>query len=59
MATTVSYMGYVARVEYDPRDEIFVGRVDLPDALVSFHGETFEALMLEFRNAITDYERTN
>ena len=26
MTNTMTYEGYTARVEYDPRDEIFVGR---------------------------------
>jgi len=56
MATTVSYRGYVARVEYDPRDDILHGRLDLSDSIVSFHGATFDELMIDFRHAIEDFE---
>ena len=27
MNNTMNYLGYIARVEFDPRDEIFVGRL--------------------------------
>lgn len=34
---TISYGGYHARVEYDLRDNIFVGRVLAVPEIVSFH----------------------
>ncbi|GAA0712260.1 type II toxin-antitoxin system HicB family antitoxin [Dokdonella soli] len=51
----MSYKGYSARVEYDPRDEIFVGRIlGIADA-ISFHGATVKALTSDFRTAVDHY----
>lgn len=36
----MSYKGYDARVEYDPRDEIFVGRILGIAEPISFHDAT-------------------
>lgn len=52
MATTVSYRGYVARIEYDPRDDIFIGRVDQRESAFSFRGATFSELMLDFQRVV-------
>ena len=37
---TMTYKGYTARVEYDERDNIFVGRVLGIRTIISFHGKT-------------------
>ena len=37
---TMSHKGYTARVEYDERDNIFVGRILGIRNIISFHGET-------------------
>ncbi|WP_269458623.1 hypothetical protein [Sterolibacterium denitrificans] len=37
---TMTYKGYTARVEYDERDNIFVGRILDIHGTISFHGET-------------------
>lgn len=56
MASSISYCGYVARVEYDLRDNMFIGRVDLRDgAVISFYGETIRDLNVAFIAAIDDY----
>jgi predicted HicB family RNase H-like nuclease len=52
---TMKHKGYVARIEYDDRDDIFVGRVLGLRAIVSFHGETVSALRRNFRAAIEDF----
>lgn len=55
MNNTMSYRGYVARVEFDPRDEIFVGRVlGIVDS-ISFHGATVKELATDFHGAIDHY----
>ncbi len=55
MNNTMMYKGYVARVEYDPRDEIFVGCVlGLVDS-VTFHGASVAELALDFHAAIDAY----
>lgn len=51
----MTHKGYTARVEYDERDDIFVGRVLGIRAIISFHGQTVRELREEFVNAIDDY----
>jgi len=52
---TMSYKGLTARIEYDDRDGIFVGRLDGIRSIVSFHGETVADLRIRFRAAVDDY----
>ncbi|MDP3478239.1 MAG: type II toxin-antitoxin system HicB family antitoxin [Desulfoprunum sp.] len=52
---TMSYKGYTARIEFDERDNIFVGRVLGARSIISFHGETVAELRCEFETAIDDY----
>lgn len=52
---TMTFKGYTARVEYDERDDIFVGRILGIRAIISFHGETVAELRSEFERAIKDY----
>ena len=52
---TMSHNGYTARVEYDERDNIFVGRVLGIRSMISFHGETVAELRTEFEHAVDDY----
>jgi predicted HicB family RNase H-like nuclease len=55
MNNTMTYKGYIARVEFDPRDEIFVGRVLGIEARISFHGETVAKLRAGFHAAVDHY----
>ena len=52
---TMTYKGYTARVEYDERDHLFVGRILGIRNIISFHGETVAELRAEFELAIKDY----
>lgn len=52
---TMSYKGYTARVEYDERDNIFVGRILGIRSIISFHGVTVAELRTEFEHAVKDY----
>ena len=52
---TMTYKGYTARIEFDERDSVFVGRVLSVCTIISFHGETVAELRTEFEAAITDY----
>jgi predicted HicB family RNase H-like nuclease len=52
---TMTYKSYTARVEYDERDNIFVGRVLGIRNMISFHGETVAELRAEFELAVKDY----
>jgi len=52
---TMTYRGYTARVEYDERDDILVGRILGIRDIVSFHGATVAALRRQFQSAVRDY----
>ncbi len=49
---TMTYKGYTARIEFDERDAIFVGRVLGVKAVIGFHGETVAELRADFEAAI-------
>jgi predicted HicB family RNase H-like nuclease len=51
----MTYNGYSARVEYDERDEIFVGRILGIRAIISFHGATVAQLRRRFEAAVRSY----
>ncbi|SDX01407.1 type II toxin-antitoxin system HicB family antitoxin [Pseudomonas sp. NFACC08-1] len=52
---SITYKGYTARVEFDERDDIFVGRVLGGRDIISFHAESVTELRAEFASAIEDY----
>ena len=52
---TMSHKGYIARVEYDESDDIFVGRILGIRSIISFHGETVAQLRSEFELAVKEY----
>ena len=54
---TMSHKGYTARVEFDDRDNIFVGRVLGTRTIIGFHGETVDQLRAEFQSAVDDFIR--
>ena len=54
---TMSYKGYTARVDFDERDNIFVGRVLGLRDIISFEGSTVASLRAEFQAAICDFLR--
>jgi predicted HicB family RNase H-like nuclease len=49
---TMTYKGYTARIEFDDRDNIFVGRVLGVNAIIGFHGEDVTNLRADFEAAI-------
>jgi len=53
----MNHKGYVARIEFDERDDIFVGRVLGLRTLISFHGETVQELRQAFVTAIEEFLR--
>jgi len=55
MTNIMTYKGYTARVEYDPRDEIFVGRVLGIEDRITFHGSTVAKLRRAFHAAMDHY----
>lgn len=52
---TMTFLGYTARIEFDDRDNIFVGRVLGLRSIISFHGETVAELREAFTAAVSDY----
>lgn len=52
---TMSFKGYTARVEYDERDDIFVGRILGIRSIISFHGQTVAGLRSQFQKAVKEY----
>lgn len=55
MMNVMTYNGYLARIEYDPRDNIFVGHVLGVSDRISFHGESVDELGTRLREAIDHY----
>jgi predicted HicB family RNase H-like nuclease len=53
--SSMTYKSYTARVEYDNRDDVFVGRVLGLQSILSFEGNSVEALKSAFEEAINDY----
>lgn len=53
--TTMTYKGYAARVKFDERDDIFVGRVLGLRTIISFHGNTVARLRIEFKVAVDEF----
>lgn len=51
----MKYKGYTGSVDYDADDRLFHGRVDGITDIVSFQGDTVDALEADFRAAVDDY----
>ena len=52
------YKNYTARIEFDGRDNIFVGRIAGIRDRVSFHADTVAKLRIAFKEAVEDYIET-
>ena len=52
---TMNYRGYTARVEFDERDDIFIGRILGVRDIISFHADSVADLKMEFRRSVDDY----
>lgn len=52
---SMSHNGYTAKIEFDERDNIFVGRVLGLRTVISFHGETVAELRTQFETAIEEF----
>lgn len=51
----MTYKEYIAAIEFDPRDNIFVGKIMGIEDSITFHGGTVEELRTDFRAAIDHY----
>jgi len=52
---SMHYKDHTARIEFDERDGLFVGRVLGVRDIISFHADTLTQLRTEFRRAMEDY----
>jgi len=52
---TMLHKGFTARIEYDERDHILVGRLLGIRCVISFHADTVSALREAFVKAVDDY----
>ena len=52
---SLKYKGYAARIDFDPEDEIFVGRVIGINDVIGFHGESAKELKRAFKEAVDHY----
>ena len=51
----MKHNGYFAKVEFDPEDRIFVGRIIGIRDVVGFHGESVTELETAFQEAVDNY----
>jgi predicted HicB family RNase H-like nuclease len=51
----MQYKGYMARIEYDAVDKIFVGHIAGIKDIVGFHGTSVTALELAFSESVDQY----
>lgn len=54
----LSYKGYTARIDFDERDDILVGRLLGIQDIVSFHADSIAELRPAFEEAVDDYLET-
>lgn len=52
---TMTYKGYTARVEFDDRDNILVGRLLGIQDVIGFHAGNVDELRAAFEEAVDDY----
>lgn len=51
----MTYKGYVGSVEFSDADGVFFGKVQGVRSLISYEGETREALQADLREAVDAY----
>ena len=51
----MKYKGYIARIEYDEEDRIFVGHLAGIKDIVGFHGTTVDDLESAFHESVDSY----
>ena len=51
----MKYRGYIARIEYDEEDRIFVGHLAGIKDIVGFHGSTVDELESAFHESVDNY----
>ena len=58
MSNTMTYEGYVARIDHDDDDRIFTGRIAGIRDGVGFHADTMDGLRQAFHEPVEDYLET-
>jgi predicted HicB family RNase H-like nuclease len=56
MKDLIKYKEYLGTVHFSAEDEVFYGRIEGVDDLVSFEGKTVEELKKAFIEAVEDYD---
>jgi predicted HicB family RNase H-like nuclease len=56
MKDLIKYKEYLGTVHFSAEDEVFYGKIEGVDDLVSFEGKTVEGLKQAFIEAVEDYE---
>jgi predicted HicB family RNase H-like nuclease len=51
----MAYKGYTARIEFDSRDNIFIGKVLEIEDGITFHGATVKELKADFEAAVNHH----
>lgn len=52
---SMNYKGYTARIEFDERDDLFVGRLLGVRDIISFQGDSVAELRSQFQLAVDEY----
>ncbi len=52
---TLTYKGYTARIDFDDRDNVFVGRLLGITDVIGFHADSVAALHAAFEESVDDY----
>jgi len=55
MKDSLTYKGFIATVHFNADDEIFFGKIEEIDDLISFEGKSVPELKKAFINAVDDY----
>lgn len=56
MSNTIKYKNYIGSVEYSQEDDIFHGKINGINDLVTFEGDCVSKLKAAFKEAVEDYK---
>ena len=55
MDNILKYKNFIATVKFSTEDEVFIGRIEGIDSVVSFEGQSVEELKFAFHEAVENY----
>jgi predicted HicB family RNase H-like nuclease len=58
MKNTITYKNFIGSISFSSEDEVFHGKIEGIDDLVTFEGTTVEELKNAFQEAVEDYLET-